>query len=145
MGARHLPLADVRERYASVVLDTNVLIDNYASGRTGLAPPIPLPIDIRLEVLAYSLYEFLRGTAGKLLGKHERDARRAWLDEHRIGRVSPGREAMRTFESLLHTEACPVGVVDALIAAGCLRERRPLLTRNVADFEGVPGLVLVDL
>jgi predicted nucleic acid-binding protein len=143
MGARHLALAVARVRYPSVVLDTCVLIDAYLCPQRGLAPPIALPVDVPLEVFAYSLYEFLHGRKGALLAKEERDARRAWLDEHRIGRVTPGKDAARTFESLLHTASCPPGVVDALIAAGCVAEKRPLLTRNLGDFEGVPGLVLV--
>ncbi len=145
MAARRLRLAELRERFHSVVLDTNVLIDNYVCAAKGMAPPIPLPIDFPLEVFAYSLYEFLRGTKGSLLSKLQRDARRAWLDEHRIGRVRAGRDAATTFESLLHTDACPRGIVDALIAAGCVTEGRPLLTRNVDDFVRVNGLFLVEL
>ncbi|MBN8612651.1 MAG: hypothetical protein J0L92_18800 [Deltaproteobacteria bacterium] len=86
----------------------------------------------------------MRGTKGSLLSKSERNTRRAWLDEHRVGRVRAGREAATTLESLVHTDSCPPGLADALIAAGCITERRPLLTRNVDDFVRVNGLTLVD-
>lgn len=55
-----------------------------------------------------------------------------------------GRDAATTFESLVHTDACCPGLADALIAAGCVTERRPLLTRNVDDFVRVNSLTLVD-
>ena len=107
MAARRVRLAELREQFGSVVLDTNVLIDNYLCAAKRIAPPIALPIDIPLEVFAYSLYEVLRGTKGSLLSKSERNTRRAWLDEHRVGRVRAGREAATTLESLVHTDSVP--------------------------------------
>jgi predicted nucleic acid-binding protein len=144
MGARFVSLADARQTYDTLVLDTDVLIDAYKASAQGIAPVKPLPRNMPLAVCVYTLYEFVRGQKGALFGADERRDRFGWLADQQIGRVYPNQHAARTFEAMLRTEECPRGAVDAMIAAACLVEELPLLTKNVADYESVTGLVLVE-
>lgn len=143
MPAKMISLTVAETSYSHVVLDTNVLIDSYAANLEALPPPYPLPRRAPMATCVYSMYEFLRSKKGRLASS-DRASRRTWLDERRIARIYADRTAGMTFEPLLHTDHCPPGITDALIAASCVSRGLPLLTVNVKDFRSVPGLLLID-
>lgn len=140
--ARELELAAAVGGYRSLVLDTCVLIEEFCRR------PLPFPVLPRVPrgqrcVSVVSLWEFLHGRAGALLGRDERRDRRCWLSDQGI-RVLPTRRALgETFSSLIERHVSPPGAVDCLIAADAIAWRVPVVTLNVRDFQAVPSLLLV--
>jgi hypothetical protein len=120
------------------VLDTNVLIyflDDALAGSAlqrveqAMRAPAKVSVMTRMEVLGW------RGHTAK-----SRADARFLLDQlDEIALTSPVVERVIEIRSSL-----AIKLPDAIIAASALIENLPLMTRNIADFKRVPGLVLID-
>jgi predicted nucleic acid-binding protein len=133
--AEELLLPVALETYAQLLIDTCVLIDEFRrpTGRLGGINRAQRATSI------VSVWEFLHGTRGALLGRLEREERRRWLHDQGIARLRLSPDCSLSFEALLRTEG-PPSVADSLLAAECLARRIPVVKRNVADFSNVRGL-----
>ncbi len=122
----------------SCVLDTNVLIyflDDALEGEAlqrvqqAMRTSARVSVITRMEVLGWRGHtEESRARARFLLDQ---------LDE--VALTSVVVERVIEIRSSL-----AIKLPDAIIAASALIENRPLMTRNIADFQRVPGLVLID-
>jgi predicted nucleic acid-binding protein len=120
------------------VLDTNVLIyflDDALEGSVlqrveqAMRASAKVSVMTRMEVLGWQGH-----TA------ESRARARALLDQlDEIALTSPVVERVIEIRS-----SVAIKLPDAIIAASAMVENLSLMTRNIADFERVPGLVLVD-
>ncbi|MCK0507184.1 type II toxin-antitoxin system VapC family toxin [Aromatoleum anaerobium] len=122
----------------SCVVDTNLLIYFLADAvdesvlqriEQALRDQARISVITRMEVLGWRGHtDDSRARARFLLDQ---------LDE--IALTSPVVERVIEIRSSL-----AIKLPDAIIAASALIENLPLMTRNIADFKRVPGLVLMD-
>lgn len=104
-----------------------------------------------LFLSALTLGEIQQGIS-RLAVSARRQQLQAWLDDELrarfIGRVLPVDAAVCLLWGDLRTRAAQAGhtlpVLDSLIAATALAHGLLLVTRNVADFVGVPGLQVLN-
>lgn len=124
-----------------MISDSSFLIDLMAADPGAVAKLDELVEDAEaLAVSALTVTEVRRG-----LGSD--DAIAAFDDvTEDLSVVSFGeREARRAAELLrsLNDDGSPIGAVDAMIAATALEREGKVLTRNLSEFERVPGLRVV--
>ncbi|HEY3354903.1 MAG TPA: type II toxin-antitoxin system VapC family toxin [Polyangia bacterium] len=137
--AELLEMQDALRSYPYVLLDTCVLIDEF-NRPTGVIRRIRRA-QRRTSIIA--LWEFLRGTAGAVLGREDSRRRQSWLDDQGIVPLDLSRGFDLTFRALLSLGDAPPHLPDCLLAAQCLARNCPLFTRNVRDFDGIPRLRIV--
>lgn len=133
--AEGLSLEDALRRFTTLLLDTNVLITEFKT-ETGRLRDINRP---QRATSVVAVWEFVHGGQGALFPGDERRDRRAWLGDQGIVALPLSPGAGKMFERFLEMEG-PPSVADALLAAECLALEIPVVTSNVKDFKGVPGL-----
>jgi len=135
-----------------ILLDTNILSEFMRS------QPSPKVLSWLDEQPASEVFTSAISRAeielGLLLmppGKHQKalsQAAGAMFAEDFAGRCLPfDEEAAGHYAAIVSTRTRagrPISVEDAQIAAIALAHRMPLATRNIADFEGIDGLELVN-
>lgn len=126
-------------------LDSSFAIDLLRERRKGARGPATQWLtqrpDEELGMCVHVQCELLVGA--RLAGSPEREeaAVRALLREVAlVGADHELAEAYAELTSWLLRRGERISTMDALIAAGALAEGAPLLTRNVREFERVPGL-----
>jgi len=121
-----------------VVIDTNVLIDAFAA-----KAPDSAMSRIEEAIAARARYSVV--TRIELLGwrGHTDDSRRA--TEGLLAQLAevPLSHAVAD-EAIRIRSSVSIRLPDAIIAASALVERLPLMTRNIGDFERIPGLTVID-
>lgn len=134
--AEGLALEEALQRFPRLLLDTCVLIDEFTRP-TGRLGNINRP---QRATSIVALWEFLHGKRGAALPRAVRTERRAWIDEQGIVPLGLSGNCSRSFQSLLVADVAPPSVADSLLAAESLARAMPVVTSNVGDFAGVPGL-----
>jgi len=121
------------------LLDTNVLIDAFA-GRPDAARAMAAARSANLEWVGFSALTRLEalGFAGRTPADDQ--GLRALLAQFNEAQITPDiiDKAIRV------RKAARIKTPDALIAATALHHQATLVTRNVADFRRVPGLMMLD-
>ena len=127
---------------AMLVVDSDVLID--ALRRSGPAPArFRLALEAgRLVTTAISVFELRSGAAGRPEAKKV-EALLAALPALPFDAVAARAAAELRRE--LEAAGRGIGMAEYQIAGICVSRRLPLLTRNLAHFERVPGLALENL
>jgi tRNA(fMet)-specific endonuclease VapC len=126
------------------VLDTNTLIYFFrGEGRVAERLLAISPADIALPAVV--VYELETGIARS----SDPAKRRGQLDQllQAVAVLPFGVEAARAAASLrarLEQEGTPIGPFDTLIAGTAVAQRGVLVTRNLREFERVPGLAVED-
>jgi tRNA(fMet)-specific endonuclease VapC len=126
------------------VLDTNTLIYFFrGEGRVADRLLATSPADIAVPTVV--LYELETGIARS----NSPAKRRAQLEQLlRVVSLLPfGAEEVRaaaTIRAALEQQGTPIGPMDTLIAATALAARGVLITRNIREFQRVPGLAVED-
>ncbi len=126
-----------------LVLDTNTVI--YFFKDMGGVPERLMeqpPADIAIS--AVTLYELETGIAKSKAPKKRRGQLDTLLSAIRVLPFDPA-VARRTGElrASLEKTGTPIGPLDTLIAGTCLTHGATLVSRNVEEFEQVPGLTVV--
>lgn len=127
-----------------LVVDTCILLEEFErdtrtlGGRSLLAAIHPK----KRFTAVTCLFEFLQPSDP--LSEPRFRARESWLEDSRV-RVSPWVDAHEPLERLARQRAGAPRLADAHVAAACIGLGRPLLTRNVRDFERIVDLRLVEL
>lgn len=120
------------------LIDTNVLIDYLDNDDTSA-----LIGNVERSLRAGSLVSVI--TTMELLGWRGHTAQSRHDAENLLrsmGEIGLSRPVVDTVIRLRRTLA--IKLPDAIIAASALVESLPLMTRNLDDFKGVPGLSLLD-
>lgn len=114
-----------------VLVDTDILIDYFNSGRYGRI------LDDRRHVIYYSIV-----TRKELFAKEGRkdSERRAMIDVLQRFRVVPLTRAIAARYAAVRRDCPRLEREDALIAATAIDTRLPLLTRNWRHFRQVEGV-----
>lgn len=126
------------------VLDTNTLIYFFrGEGRVADRLLATSPADIAVPTVV--LYELETGIARS----NSPAKRRAQLEQLlRVVSLLPfGADEARaaaTIRAALEQQGTPIGPMDTLIAATALAARGVLITRNIREFQRVPGLAVED-
>jgi tRNA(fMet)-specific endonuclease VapC len=125
-----------------IVADTDVLID-YLHGVNPLFDQVSRCIATdRLSITSITVFELLSGANDSRLGRATRVlAESLPLLPLDYASAQCAAEIRRHLEE----KGYAIGMADNLIAAIAVTSQRPLLTRNTAYFERVPGLRLVEL
>jgi len=135
----------------SYLLDTNVISELRKVGDGKANPKVAAWVESEdaasFYISAITILELERGVLGILRRDARQGARlRTWLDNHVrpefAGRILPIDDAVATRCAHLHVPN-QRNEADALIAATALVHGLTIVTRNIADFEGI-GLVVVD-
>jgi predicted nucleic acid-binding protein len=137
--ATKLELTAAIKQYRCLLLDTNLLIDEFKRHVNVLAG-IPRPQRFTSLV---AVWEFVHLGDGQLIAHVERTDRRNWMERHEIRSVWLSSGSEQTFRNLLWHTGGPRGVADRLLAAESISRKWPLVTRNVKDFDDVDGLMIV--
>jgi predicted nucleic acid-binding protein len=126
-----------------VLADTTFLID-YLEGNDAVAEFLSnRPADPGIATSALNIKEV---AVGEMIvadaDPHSIDRRFGWLDVVPFSRSHASRAA--SMEASLREEDSfdPSLLVDVLTAAVAVEERRPVLTRNVSDFESIPDVTI---
>lgn len=125
-----------------MILDTSVVIDvierderaiEYVSGLDGTGRP--------QRISAITLTELYEGAVRARRPADEREELAAVLESKRIEPITPavGRRAGE-IRGELFENGRPIDREDCLIGATALAHGEPVLTRNVAHFERIPGI-----
>jgi predicted nucleic acid-binding protein len=117
-----------------VILDSNILIYSIAPDGSKLDP------FVRDPAAAVSVLTFVEVLGFHRLNPNDRTALEDLLAEIPLYAVTPPILDM----AVRLRRQRRMGLADAVIAATALVHDRPLVTRNSADFDWIPGLKLVD-
>jgi len=98
---------------------------------------------VRIAMTAVTRFELASGIAGSLEPARERQrVLRAIGSFHTYPLDGPSGDRAGAIYGALRARGVGIGAADAMIAGIALENREPLLTRNLADFGRVEGLVL---
>jgi tRNA(fMet)-specific endonuclease VapC len=125
---------------AQLGIDTDIVID-YLRGRSDLLERALLHYECAFT--AITAYELLIGLS------HAPHQAALFDDVLHLVQVAPfdldaARTAAQVYEQL-RAQGLPIGVQDMLNASICIAHDLPLLTRNLAHYQRIEGLTLLDV
>lgn len=125
-----------------IIADTDVLID-YLHGVNPVFDQVSRCIATDgLSITSITVFELLSGANDSRLGRATRILAEG-LPLLALDYASA--QCAAEIRGHLEQKGYVIGMADNLIAAIAVTSQRPLLTRNTAHFERVPGLRLVEL
>lgn len=124
----------------AVLVDTDVFSYVFKGDDRGL--PYQAHLDGKIACLSFmTVAELYRWAALRMWGPNRIELLRRRLAAFLI--LHPDDETCRNWAALMTVKGRTTSVTDAWVAATALRHQLPLVTHNRADFDGLPGLVVV--